>query len=117
MTNQVAEQLRQTAAGLLKLADELDRRAAFPGLLSAAAGVRMNVKRAADASGLSARTLYRLAPQIGERDGRAWIIDAERLAALLARRGDASPAMAKLGEADRCFASSHESLSTRKDTP
>ncbi len=108
MTTQprVAEQLRQKAHELLALADELDKQAAFPRLLSKAAR-RLNVKAAANIAGMSERSLYRIAPLIGERNGRAWVIDAERLAELLA----------KLGEADRCFATSDDSRSQRKDRP
>jgi hypothetical protein len=112
-----AERLRQHAAELLALADQIDKQAAFPRLLNAASARRLCVKRAADAFGLSARTVYRLAPQIGERDGRAWVIDADRLAALLQRRGEALPGVAKFGE-QACFgASANQRPSHRKDRP
>lgn len=115
MTNELTTQLRQKAHELLALADQIDKQAAFPRLLNAASARRLNIKAAANIAGMSERSLYRIAPQIGERDGRSWLIDPERLAALLARRGETSPAMAKLGEADRCSAASDESLSHGKD--
>jgi hypothetical protein len=93
-----AEQLRQHAAELLRIADELDRASVFPSLLSKAAR-RLCVKEAAEVAGLSTRQTYRLATVLGERVNGRWKIDESRLLEAMARRGEA---MANDGE-QACF--------------
>lgn len=108
-----AEQLRQHAAELLRLADELDRASAFPRLLSKASR-QLSVKEAAHIAGLSPRQCYRLAPMLGERVGNSWMIDEVKLRATVAKLRHP---MANDGEQDRCFATSDDSRSHRKDRP
>jgi hypothetical protein len=67
-------------------AEQADRE--FYALLESFRGPSLNIKRAAEIAGTSERTAYRFAKFVGEKRGRAWVLDETLLRDLMANGGE-----------------------------